>query len=206
MKTTQNEGECLPFEEIISALQYGKYFHSFILNKEGNLKGIRGFLEPGADTSKMEDLIVRSLMVLLLLEVTVSNTCDLNNPWWSHTFEATISTGFSIWIVKMYRKTVSQLQYLLSHIKCCNVLLLLLRYFLCIKPWDFNFIESESPYTPLYKKHIESSMLLCIWPMWAHGIYLINTLTLHNLITNRTFFHNQFKIVFSTIASIWLSS
>lgn len=132
------------------------------LNKEGNFKGIRGFLEPEADTSKTEDLIFTSLMVLLLFEVTASNTCDLNNPWWSYTFEATISTGFSIWIVKMFRKTVFQLQYLFSHITSCNVLLLLLKYFLCIKPWDFNFMESKSSYTPLYKNHIESSMLLCI--------------------------------------------
>ena len=80
--------------------------HEVTLNKEGNFKGIRGFLEPGADTSKTEDLIFTSLMVLLLLEVTVSNTCDLNNPWRPYTFETTISTGFSMWIVKMYRKMV----------------------------------------------------------------------------------------------------
>ena len=53
-----------PRDYMSSALWKAFSFMRLTLNKEGNLKGIRGLLEPGADTSKMEDLIFTSLMVL----------------------------------------------------------------------------------------------------------------------------------------------
>lgn len=153
----------------------------------------------------MEDLIFTSLMVLLLPEVTAGDAHDLNSPWWFYKLEATISTSFSTWVVKMHSKTASKPQYLFSHIKCGNILLLFFNYFLSIKSWDPNFIESQRPYTPFLNNHIESSTLMNIWPMWAHSTYLvlINSLTLHSLITNRFSFHDhQLKRVLSTITSL----
>lgn len=102
----------------------------------------------------------------------------LNGPQWFYKFEATISTGFSTWVVKMHSKAVSKPQCLFSRIKNGHVLFdyfWITSYVLNLE--DSNFLESQSPYTPLLKNHTESSTSLNIQQTWAHSTYwvLINS-------------------------------